>query len=78
MGTVPWLSIGLTAAFAMVMVMGGGFGGGISGNLIWFFTPLLLASGTLEYALSATGISPGPEDLAGRPDRVLRRVGRST
>lgn len=52
-GTVPWLSIGLTAAFAMVMVMGGGFGGGISGNLIWFFTPLLLASGTLEYALSA-------------------------
>lgn len=78
-GTVPWLSIGLTAAFAMVMVMGGGFGGGISGNLIWFFTPLLLASGTARVRpVGATGISPGPEDLAGRPDRVLRRVGRST
>lgn len=53
MGTVPWLSIGLTAAFAIVMMSGGGFGGGMAGNMIWFFTPLLLASGATEYAWSA-------------------------
>ena len=52
-GTVPWLSIGLTAAFAIVMMSGGGFGGGMAGNMIWFFTPLLLASGATEYAWSA-------------------------
>ncbi len=52
-GTVPWLSIGLTAAFAILMMTSGGFGGGMTTNLIWFFTPLLLASGAAEYALSA-------------------------
>ncbi|MEZ5382190.1 MAG: FtsK/SpoIIIE domain-containing protein [Microthrixaceae bacterium] len=52
-GTIPWLSIALTAAFAVVMVAGGGFGSGLAGTLIWFFTPLLLASGATEYAWSA-------------------------
>lgn len=41
------------AAFAIVMMSGADSAVAWPGNMIWFFTPLLLASGATEYAWSA-------------------------